>query len=49
MAELIEATGVLTVERPAHAHGWQLRAVEHDDGRVSNRFECEGCDAVWFT
>lgn len=32
-----------------HPHTWQLRSVDHDDGLVSSRFECDGCDAVWFT
>ena len=49
MTELIGATDAPAVEPAGHTHGWRLRAVEHDGGRVSNCYECEGCDAVWFT
>ena len=49
MVELVQAAGAVAVEPAAHTHGWQLRAVEYDDGLVSNCYECEGCDAVWFT
>jgi hypothetical protein len=49
MTELVEPTGVPVVPPDGHTHAWQLRAVEYDDGRVSNCYECEGCDAVWFT
>ena len=49
MTALVGPRAEVAVETSGHAHGWQLRAVEHDDGRVSNRYECEGCDAVWFT
>lgn len=32
-----------------HPHAWQLRSIDYDDGRVSSYFECDHCDAVWFT
>lgn len=32
-----------------HPHTWQLRSVDHDDGMVCSCFECDQCDAVWFT
>ncbi|NYD43160.1 hypothetical protein [Nocardioides panaciterrulae] len=49
MTTLVEPSGATAAELAGHAHGWQLRAVEYDDGVVSNRYECDGCDAVWFT
>lgn len=49
MTALVEPPEAAEVVPAGHAHGWQLRAVEYDDGLVSHRYECEGCDAVWFT
>ena len=49
MTALVEPTEAAAGEPSGHAHGWQLRAVEYDDGVVSSCYECDGCDAVWFT
>ena len=49
MTALVEPTDGSRGDAVGHAHGWQLRDVEFDDGVVSHRYECDGCDAVWFT
>ena len=49
MTSLVESTGTPAHDSARHAHVWQLRSVDYDDGVVSNRYECEACDAVWFT
>lgn len=49
MTALVEPIGGSSGEAADHAHGWRLRDVEFDDGVQSNRYECDGCDAVWFT
>jgi len=49
MTALVEPTGAPLEGAVGHAHGWRLRDVEFDDGVVSRRYECDGCDAVWFT
>ncbi|MFC4783546.1 hypothetical protein ACT8ZV_03670 [Nocardioides sp. MAHUQ-72] len=49
MTALVEPAGGAREELTGHTHGWQLRSVEFDDGVVSQRYECDGCDAVWFT
>jgi len=49
MTALVEPTGGSPEDSVGHAHGWRLRDVEFDGGVVSHRYECDGCDAVWFT
>jgi hypothetical protein len=45
----IDPLAVAPTEATDHPHSWHLRAVDYDDGQVSNRYECDSCDAVWFT
>ena len=45
----IDPLGPTPTEPTDHSHAWQLRSIDYDDGRVSNCFECDHCDAVWFT
>ena len=33
---------------PSHAHSWQLRSVEFEDGVEVSRFDCGGCGEVLF-
>ena len=33
---------------PTHAHSWQLRSVEFEDGVEVSRFDCGGCGEVLF-
>jgi hypothetical protein len=49
MTALVEPAGGSLEEAIGHAHAWELRDVDFDDGVVSNRYECDGCGAVWFT
>jgi hypothetical protein len=33
---------------PAHAHTWELRAVDFDEGLEVRRYECSDCEDVQF-